>query len=410
MPVYAYKGLDARGKTSSGMRDAESPRVLRRTLRKEGVFVTDISEEAERVVSGKGLRREVDIKGMFDRIRPQDVAVLTRQLATLTKAGIPLSESLAAMVDQATSQKLRRVLAEVRKKVNEGSALADAMGEHPKVFGDLYVNMVRAGEAAGNLDQVLMRLAEFLDSQVKLRSKVQGALVYPIVMAIVGILITGMLMVVVVPKITEIFNDLGKSLPWNTQLLIFVSRITGNYWWLILIVGGLSIYGFRRWKRSPKGKARWDRFVLRIWVIGPLLRMVAVGRFARTLGTLLASGVPVLKALEIVKHLLDNDVLVKAVEEARVAIREGESIAGQLAKSGQFPPVVTRMIAVGERAGQLESMLATVADSYDTEVELKISRLTTLMEPLLILVMGGVVGFIVFSILMPILEMNEMVG
>jgi general secretion pathway protein F len=410
MPVYAYKGLDARGKTSSGMRDAESPRVLRRVLRKEGVFVTDISEEAERVVSGKGLRREVDIKGMFDRIRPQDVAVLTRQLATLTKAGIPLSESLAAMVDQATSQKLRRVLAEVRKKVNEGSALADAMGEHPKVFGDLYVNMVRAGEAAGNLDQVLMRLAEFLDSQVKLRSKVQGALVYPIVMAIVGILITGMLMVVVVPKITEIFNDLGKSLPWNTQLLIFVSRITGNYWWLILIVGGLSIYGFRRWKRSPKGKARWDRFVLRVWVIGPLLRMVAVGRFARTLGTLLASGVPVLKALEIVKHLLDNDVLVKAVEEARVAIREGESIAGQLAKSGQFPPVVTRMIAVGERAGQLESMLATVADSYDTEVELKISRLTTLMEPLLILVMGGVVGFIVFSILMPILEMNEMVG
>lgn len=410
MPVYAYKGLDGRGKTVSGMRDAESPRVLRRNLRKEGVFVTDLSEEAERVVSGKGLRREVDIKGMFDRIKPQDVAILTRQLATLTRAGIPLAEALGALVDQATSPKLRRTLAEVRTKVNEGTSLADALAEHPKVFTDLYVNMVRAGETAGNLDTVLVRLTEFLDSQAKLRSKVQGAMVYPIVMAIVGTLITGMLMVVVVPKITEIFDDLGKALPWNTRLLIFVSRITGNYWWLLILLGGLSYYGFRRWKRSARGKPRWDRFVLRVWVIGPILRMVAIGRFARTLGTLLASGVPVLKAMEIVKHLLENDVLVKAVEDARVAIREGESIASQLAKSGQFPPVVTRMIAVGERAGELEGMLENVAAAYESEVELKISRLTTLMEPLLILAMGGVVGFIVFSILMPILEMNEMVG
>jgi len=410
MPVYAYKGLDGRGKTVSGMRDAESPRVLRRNLRKEGVFVTDLSEEAERVVSGKGLRREVDIKGMFDRIRPQDVAILTRQLATLTRAGIPLAEALGALVDQATSPKLRRTLAEVRTKVNEGTSLADALAEHPKAFSDLYVNMVRAGETAGNLDTVLVRLTEFLDSQAKLRSKVQGAMVYPIVMAIVGTLITGMLMVVVVPKITEIFDDLGKALPWNTQLLIFVSRITGNYWWLLLMLGGLSYYGFRRWKRSTKGKPRWDRFVLRVWVIGPILRMVAIGRFARTLGTLLASGVPVLKAMEIVKHLLENDVLVKAVEDARVAIREGESIASQLAKSGQFPPVVTRMIAVGERAGELEGMLENVAVAYESEVELKINRLTTLMEPLLILAMGSVVGFIVFSILMPILEMNQMVG
>jgi len=410
MPVYAYKGLDARGKTTSGLRDAESPRVLRRVLRKEGVFVTDLAEQAERVVSGKGLRREVDIKGFFDRVRPQDVAVLTRQLATLTKAGIPLAEALSAMVEQASSPKLQRALADVRIRVNEGTSLADAMGEHPKVFTDLYVNMVRAGESAGNLDEVLARLADFLDNQVKLRGKVQGALVYPIIMAVIGTLITAMLMVFVVPKITEIFDDMGKALPWYTQLLIFVSRFTGSYWWLIAIVVGGGIYGFRRWKSTPKGKARWDRFVLRLWVIGPLLRMVAISRFARTLGTLLASGVPLLKALDIVKHLLDNDVLVKTVEDARVAIREGESIASQLAKSGQFPPVVTRMIAVGERAGQLEGMLANVADAYEAEVELKISRLTTLMEPLMILMMGGIVGFIVLSILMPILEMNELVG
>jgi len=410
MPVYAYKGVDVRGKAKAGVKDAESPRTLRKLLRGEGVFVTDFSEEHERVVSGKGLSREVDIKGIFDRVRPQDVAILTRQLATLTKAGIPLAESLAALVEQASSDKLKRTLAEVRTKVNEGMSLADSLQEHPAIFPDLYINMVRAGEASGSLEQVLTRLADFLDNQARLRGKISGAMVYPVVMAVVGVLITGMLMVVVVPKITEIFADMGKALPWNTQLLVFISNITGKYWWLIIILSGLAVWGFKRWKKSPKGKPAWDRFVLRLWVVGPLVRMVAVGRFSRVLGTLLAGGVPLLSALEIVKHLLGNDVLTKVVEEARVAIREGESIAAPLAKSGQFPPMVTRMIAVGERSGHLEEMLANVAQAYDSEVELKINRLTTLMEPLLIVSMGGVVGFIVFSILMPILEMNEMVG
>lgn len=410
MPVYAYRGLDARGKNTTGVRDAENPRVLRRLLRKEGIFVTDLSEERERVIAGKGLGREVDVKGLFDRVRPQDVAILTRQLATLIRAGIPLSESLSALVEQATSPRLQRTLAEVRKKVNEGQSLGDAFGEHPKIFPDLYVNMVRAGEVSGNLDKVLSRLAEFLDGQVKLRAKVQGAMVYPIVMAVVGMAITGMLMVVVVPQITEIFKDLGKALPWNTQVLIFVSHITGDWWWLLLILIAGLIFLFRWWKRSAKGKPRWDAFLLRLWVLGPLIRMIAIGRFARTLGTLLASGVPLLKALEIVQHLLQNEVLMKVVGDARVAIREGESIATQLAKSGHFPPMVTRMIAVGERAGELEGMLENVAVAYESEVELKINRLMTLMEPLLILAMGGVIGFIVFSILMPILEMNELVG
>jgi general secretion pathway protein F len=410
MPVFAYKGLDGRGKRVSGVRDAENPRVLRGLMRKEGVFVTELSEERERVISGKGLSREVDIKGLFDRVRPQDVAVLTRQLATLSKAGIPLAEGLAALVEQSSGDKLKRVLAEVRTKVNEGLSLADALAEHPKIFPDLYVNMVRAGEAAGNLDQVLSRLADFLDNQVRMRGKISSAMVYPIVMAVVGMGITAMLMVVVVPKVTEIFADMGRSLPWNTQLLVAISHITGNYWWLLIILGVGGTWGFRRWKRSPKGKPVWDRIVLRVWLVGPLVRMIAVARFARVLGTLLAGGVALLRALEIVKHLLGNDVLIKVVEEARVAIREGESVAGPLARSGQFPPVVTRMIAVGERTGHLEEMLQTVAQAYEVEVDLKIGRLTTLMEPLLILGMGGVVGFIVFSILMPILEMNEMVG
>ena len=410
MPVFAYKALDGRGKQVSGVREAESPRTLRALLRKDGVFLTDIAEERERVVSGKGLSREVDIKSWFDRITPQDVAVLTRQLATLVKAGIPLSESLGALVEQSGSDKMRATLGAVRAKVNEGTSLADALGEHPKAFPDLYVNMVRAGEASGNLDQILARLADFMDGQVKLRSKIQGAMMYPLIMTVVAMLITGLLMVVVVPKITEIFRDMGRALPWNTQFLIWVSGITGDYWWLIIIVIVGGIIGFRRWKRSPRGKPVWDRFVLRLWIVGPLVRMVAIGRFARILGTLLQGGVPLLKAMEIVEHLLGNAVLVKVVQDARVAIREGESIAAPLAKSGHFPPVVTRMVAVGERSGQLEGMLENVAISYENEVEVKINRLTSLMEPILILMMGGIVGFIVFSILMPILEMNEMIG
>jgi general secretion pathway protein F len=415
MPVYAYKGLDAKGKTVSGVRDADSPRTLRTVMRREGVFVTNLAESSAKgggaaAVAGKGLSREVNFKGFFDRVKPQDVAILTRQLATLLKAGIPLAESLGALVEQSSSDKLRHILAEVRTKVNEGSALADALALHPKVFQDLYVNMVRAGEAAGNLDAILVRLADFSENQVKLRSKVQSAMLYPAVTGVAAIGIISLLMIVVVPKITEIFRDMGKALPWNTQLLIFVSNIAGDYWWLMLILTGLGIWGFRRWKRSPRGKGRWDRFLLRLWIVGPLVRMVGIARFARILGTLLAGGVPLLQALEIVKNLLGNEVLVKVVDDARIAIREGESIAAPLQKSGQFPPVVTRMIAVGERSGQLESMLENVATAYENEVEMKVTRLTTLMEPLMILFMGGAVGFIVFSILMPILQMNEMVG
>jgi general secretion pathway protein F len=409
MPVFAYKGLDASGKPVSGVREAESPRVLRGLLRKDGQFVTDFSEESERVSSGKGLSREVDFKGLFDRIRPQDVAVLTRQLATLSRAGIPLAEALSALVEQSSSDKLRRTLAEVRTKVNEGSSLADALAEHPKVFSNLYVNMVRAGEASGNLDQILSQLAEFLDNQVRLRGKIQGAMLYPMIMGALMMCIVALLMIVVVPKITEIFADMGKSLPWNTLLLIWISHITGEWWWLILILMAASTYGFVRWKKTPKGKERWDRFVLRLWVVGMLVRMIAIARFARILATLLAGGVPLLAALEIVKNLLGNEVLIKVVEDARMAIREGESIATPLAKSGQFPPMVTRMIAVGERSGQLEGMLENVAISYEQEVEMKIGRLTTLMEPFLILLMGSIVGFIVFSILMPIMEMSQMV-
>jgi general secretion pathway protein F len=339
------------------------------------------------------------------------VAVITRQMGTLMKAGVPLADSLAALVDQVERPGMKRVLADVKTQVNEGSSLADAMARHGKVFQELYVHMIRAGEESGNLDAVLFRLADFLEAQNKLRSKIISALFYPIAMTVIGAGIMTLLMVSVVPKVTSIFEDTGKALPWNTQLLIGASDLIGSWKGLVLLAFIiLGIQMFRRWKRTAVGRSVVDRVILKLWIIGPLARQIAITRFAKTLATMLSSGVPLLRALEIVKQILGNTVLQKVIEDARASIQEGESIAAPLKRSGEFPPIVTHMIAVGERSGQLEQMLEEVAHAYDLEVDMKMSRLTTLLEPLMILLMGGSVGFVVFSILSPIMQMNDFVN
>jgi general secretion pathway protein F len=418
MPLYAWKGLDANGKSAAGTREADGPKALRALLRKDGVFLSELrevvaGERADKALggsnAGKGLKREVDFKRFFERVRPQEVAVFTRQLATLLKAGIPLAEALAALAEQTENRKLQMILAGIRQKVNEGGALADALREHPRVFPELYTNMVRSGEAAGNLDQVLARLADFLDAQLALGSKVSGALTYPIVMMILGSVVMSILMVAVVPKITTIFEDSGKALPWNTQLLVFVAGIVGKWWWLLIpvVIGGAI--GIRRFVRTARGRGVLDRLQLRLWLVGHLVRYVAVARFARTLATMLASGVPLLTALEIVKKVLNNSILEKVIEEARDAIREGESIAATLKKSGQFPSMMCHMVAVGERSGQLETMLENVATAYERDVEVEVGRLTSLLAPLMIVLMAVGVGFIVFSIMGPIMDMGSFV-
>jgi len=418
MPVYAWKGLNNAGKAMSGTKDADGPKGLRLALRKEGVYVTEHKE----VLGGGGakatlasgekvpfFKREIDLGGLLERVRPQDVAVLTRQLATLLKAGIPLAEALGALGEQEDNKKLAMVLVEVREKVNQGTSFAETLAAHDRIFPELYVNMVRSGESAGNLDAVLMRLADFLDAQNALRSKVSSALVYPIIMMVLGAAVMSMLMIFVVPKITSVFEDLNKTLPWNTELLIFVSHFIGSYWWAIVIVGVLVYVGIKRWARRPRGRAVVDRLKLRLWLVGPLVRFIAVARFARTLATMLAAGVPVLTALEIVKKVLNNVVLEKVIEEARDAIREGESIAAPLKRSGKFPSMMVHMVAVGERSGQLEPMLENVAAAYERDVEGKVGRLTTLLSPMIIVAMALVVVFIVFSVLQPILEMQDFV-
>jgi general secretion pathway protein F len=419
VPLYAWKGIDAAGKPAAGNREADGPKGLRQILRKESVFITELHEVvagkqtknavAASASGSKGLRREVDIKRWFERVRPQDVAIFTRQLATLLHAGIPLAEALGALSEQSDHRKLQMILAGIRQKVNEGSALADAMAEHRAVFTELYINMVRSGESAGNLDAVLARMANFLDSQNELRSKVSSAMAYPILMAIVGTGVMTVLMVVVVPPIAGIFADAGKALPWNTQFLIALAAIAGGYWWLVLpLLIGAAIL-LRRWARRPKGRALMDRVKLKIIIVGRLIRLLAVARFARTLATMLSSGVPVLTALDIVKRVLNNTVLEKVIEDARIAIREGESIAATLKKSGQFPSMMCHMVAVGERSGQLEAMLENVAGAYERDVEMEVTRMTSLLAPIMILMMAVGVGFIIFSILVPIMDMGNMV-
>jgi general secretion pathway protein F len=419
MPLYAWKGLDAAGKSTNGTREADGPKSLRQVLRKDGLFLTELREvvggsrQAAAVSGGaapaKGLKREIDFSRFFERVRTQEIAVFTRQLATLLKAGIPLAEALGALTEQSDNKKLQLVLAGIRQKVNEGGALADAMMVHPKLFPELYTNMVRSGETAGNLDAVLARLADFMDQQYALRAKVSGAMTYPILMMIIGTVVMAVLMVAVVPKITSIFEETGKALPWNTQLLIMVAGLTGSYWWLLAALAAGGWFLGQRWAATAKGRNRVDRIKLRLWVVGRLVRYVAVARFSRTLATMLASGVPLLTALEIVKKVLNNVVLERVIEESRDAIREGESIATTLKRSGQFPSMMCHMVAVGERSGQLETMLENVAGAYERDVEVEVARMTALLSPLMIVVMAVGVGFIVFSVITPIMNLQEFI-
>lgn len=416
MPMYAYKGISPSGKPVSGTRDAESPKVLRQLLRRDGVHVTsfDLSKggKAAQAQNAKraGLSRDVDFGGLFGGVKKAEIAAFTRQIATLLRSGIPLAESLTALVEQESNQRFKAQLSEVRTAVNEGTSLADALGKHPKLFDELFVSMVRAGELAGNLDEVLTRLADFLESSQKLKSKVQGAMIYPAIMVLIGTAIIAILMIKVIPEITKTFTQQGKTLPLNTRFLVGLSGFIGRNWLLIAATVAASAFVFTRWKASAAGKQVWHRFVLRLPAIGPLVRTINVSRFARTLGTMLQSGVPMLRSLDAAKQTMTNVLLQRAVDDAKQAVTEGESLALTLKRSGQFPPTMLHMTAVGERAGQLEQMLGRVADAYEAEIETKLSRFIALLEPLMLLGMGLVVAFIVISILQPIMDMGSLSG
>ncbi len=410
MPVYQYKGVRNDGLAATGIVDAESPKVARQKLRKGGVYPTHLIEQ-----QGVSDRPQVEGQtttrvGRFGILSKQELALLTRQLATLLVAGLPLVEVLGILVEQADKKAVQSVLADVREQVRGGKSLSAALEGYPRDFGQLYIHMVRAGETSGALDHILFRLAEFLEKQVALNQRVTNAMIYPALMSLVAVTVLFFLLTFVVPKITAVFTDLHRALPTPTVVLMAISQFLAGYWWLLVGGAAIGILAVHRTIQTPAGRRTADRIILKLPLIGETARMVAVSRLSRTLATMLASGVQLLEALDVAKRVMNNRVLEEAVEAARQNIREGETIADPLKRSGEFPTLVTHMIAVGERSGEMEEMLQRIAQIYDGEVERVIGRLTSLLEPIMILVMGVVVFFIVVAILLPIFEMGQMVG
>ncbi len=401
MPVYKYKAINESGKAVQGVIDAESPKSATEKLKRQGVFLSSLNEAKE-----SKSRSFNPFKG----IKISELAVTTRQFSTLISAGLPLEASLSALSEQTEEARLGQVLSEVRERVSEGSSLANALGEHKNVFSELYINIVRAGEASGTLDIVLLRLADFLETQAALTSRVRGALIYPLFMFFIGGGVLFFTMTYVIPRIAKIFEESSSSLPLMTLILIKISDFLNNYILFILIFVGILAYAAIRFNKTEKGQMFFDRLMLKVPVFGKLTSMVAISRFTRTLGTLLSSGIPLLDALEIGEAVMGNKVYGKTLQEVRISVREGASLAQPLKESGVFPPLVTRMIAVGEQTGEMEAMLSKVADIYDQQVETMVSTLTSLLEPVMIVIIGAIMAFIVFAVLLPIFNLTSTIG
>ena len=405
MPVYDYKGLSAAGQPKTGIIDADSPREARIKLRSQNVLVTDIAPREETVRRDKQKTKLVRFKR--GRRGRSEVPMYTRQLATLLKAGIPLAQAMSALIEQCQIEDLEASFRDVREKLTQGLGFAEALAYHPDYFPDLYVNMVKAGEASGSLDRVLDRLADYLQRQAQIRNKIMAALAYPIVMIMVGVVIVIVLMTFVVPKVMEVIKQSGQKLPAMTALLKGGADFLGANW-LYMMAGVVAIMLAHRWgMRKDEYRYRVDRFKLSIPVLGDLFRKAAVSRFAVSMSTLLKSGVPVLEALRIVRDIVNNQVLARVIDTVQKRIVEGTDIATPIKRSKVFPPVVGYMIAVGEQSGQLEDMLDRVAEAYDEEVSVQTQKVTSLLEPLLIVGMALVVGFIVVSVMLPILNISD---
>jgi general secretion pathway protein F len=408
MPVYAYTALDAGGRTKEGGIEAGSVTAARQKLRDDGIFPVEIAESSEsrnnHTEAGKGGG------GLFKRVGLQELSVMTRQLATLIGAGLPLVPSLSALAPQIRNQFLRATVVRIREEVNEGNSFTGALSHFPAIFPPFYINMARAGEASGTLNLVLERLADFQEKQQEMRSKIRTALAYPIFMFVVGSGVLLFLVTFVVPNITNIFSEMRQTLPAITVFLIVVSGFLKSFWWILALVLGVGIVGVRSAiKKTEGGRNFWDKLKLTFPLFGTLNRKIAVARFARTLGTLLQSSVPLLTALEIARNVVDNRLVANEIKQVGKDVEEGQSLSAPLSRNRFFPPIAVEMIAVGEQSGNVEKMLFKVADAYEKEVESNIVMITSLLEPAMILVMGGVVGFIVVSILLPIFEMNQLV-
>ena len=402
--TYDYRAKDKSGAVHAGQMEGSSSAAVATTLREKGYVPLRIDEKKSTT-----LQKEIRIPGFKKKVKVKDIAIFSRQLATMVNSGLTLIRALTILEEQSENALLKEVLVDVKSRVEQGSSLSAAFDSHPDVFNHLYVSMVRAGEVGGALDETLVRLADTLEASVRLRSKVKSAMAYPmVVLTLIILIVTGML-VFVVPIFEGMYSELGGTLPLPTQLLINISGLLTSLWWLVL--GGTigAIVGFKRWKKTDAGTAAWDRFKVRLPIFGGVVQKIAVSRFSRTFAVLSRTGVPVLQALDIVASTSGNWLVAEASRDIQASVKRGESLVSPLHQHEIFPPMVTHMMAVGEETGALDTMLSKVADFYDTEVDDTVNALTSLIEPMLIVVMGVVVGGILISLYLPMFNIANLI-
>lgn len=407
MPVYEYTALNTKGKTISGIVDAESAQSARQKLRGSRIYPVSIKETHETSVKKSSWLS--GFSSSFIRVKPAEISMMTRQLSTLVGAGFPLVSALDTLIPYTKSQGFKRVLAQIKDAIVEGNSFAAALSTYSGIFSPVYINMVRAGESSGTLEIVLDRLADITEKQQALNSRIKSALAYPILMAVIGMLVLFFLLTFIVPSIASIFSDMGKALPAPTQILIGISNFFKSFWWIIGILAAGAMVALVQIKKTEKGLYQWDRAILNMPGVGILIKKLAVARFARTMGSLLENGVTMLSALGIVQNIVGNVLLSRAISQSADDVGKGQGLGASLLSTALFPGLSIQMIMVGEQSGELEAMLNKVADVYENEVESTVMSLTSLLEPLMILFMAVIVGFIVLSICLPIFEMNELI-
>ena len=407
MPVFEYKALDRSGKSKSGVIDADSAVSARQKLREQKIYPVSVDEIEEGASRSGG--RSFALPSFFSRISPLEVATCTRQLSTLVGAGFPLVNAIDSLIPLARSRQFKRKLARVKDAIVEGNSFAAALSLCPETFPPFYINMVRAGETSGTLEIVLERLSEMTEKREALKQRIRTALAYPVLMALIGVAVLFFLMAYIVPSITSIFDEMNQTLPVYTRMLIAFSDVFSDYWWggLILLAGAFFVV--RRMLKKRKTRLSIHRLCLGLPLAGEIARKLAAARFSRTLGSLLENGVSMLSALDIVRNIVGNDAIAMAVESAAEEVGKGRALADALQDEGLLPGLCIQMVQVGEKSGELEKMLFKAADVFESEVESTIMTLTSLLEPILIVVMGGIVGFVVISICLPIFEMNQLI-
>jgi type IV pilus assembly protein PilC len=402
MPIYKWEGKTAKGAVKKGEMEAPSEAAIRIHLRQQNIIPTKISS--------KGKEINISLPFIKQKVKQRAVAIFTRQLATMIDAGLPLVQSLEVLSSQQENKVFKKIIREIREDVEGGSTFAGALKKHPVTFSELYTNLVVAGEEGGILDTILNRLATYIEKAEALKKKVKSALVYPSTIVAVAVIVVIILMVFVIPVFETMFQAAGQSLPLPTVIVLTISKMIKKYIFFFVPALILLFFLFKRYYKTESGRAVVDRLLLRLPIFGPLFRKIAVARFSRTLGTLVSSGVPILDGLSIVSRTAGNRAIETAIMNARASIREGETIAEPLGRSGHFPPMVIQMIAVGESTGALDAMLSKIAEFYEDEVDVAVSNLTSLLEPLLMMFLGVVIGGVVIAMYLPIFNMASAVG